>query len=965
MNADNKNFDIGIIGVWYGLNYGSVFTYYALQYILKEFGLVSLMIEKPGIRKGDFEIRDSHARRFANEHFYISDIRPLDRQNELNKLCDGFIVGSDQVWNYGISKNFGKSFYLDFAEDKKKKIAYAASFGHNVDFAPPEERKVISFLMQRFNAISVREDDGVRLCRDIYHVDATHVLDPVFLVKSEHYMNFVERSKFHEHGSYMLVYILDATPEKRQLMLHMSQKLGLRPVIILDGFPSNANVSRKIFDMDDCVRTGFEVYDWLYLFKNASYVLTDSYHGVCFSILFGKQFLPLPNKKRGYSRFTSIANLMGFSERLITEPIEELKNEIFMKLVNYEYINGVLSIERKRCRKWLRDALEGLGGINLSATIPSKQSYNIFYALDIEHDCTGCGSCISCCPTGALELKSDRYGYYRCSLNDERCIKCKKCISVCPAFELPEKKNSKNPILYMFQAADKELLYNSTSGAIFPLLAKQIIAQKGCVVGVAWTDDFRCKHILVENMEDVSKLSKSKYLQSYTGNIGRHVKERLDKGQKVLFSGCPCQVAGLLKLIGDNDNLLTVDILCAYAPSSLFFKKYIDEDFGDRLRQYTFRHKAQGWDCSYICANVDGVGDIFRKGAKEDAYQCVFHDHTMISKHCENCNFQTIPRFGDLTIGDFWGISRREPSLNSKLGISAILCNNNKGKNFLESIPKDEIAIKEEKPLDWLGANGLAVKGHNYKSQYRDRFYKYILNNSFSDTLQLMKNADDKNQLDSKMSILNYVEKSIKNWCNYKKSIYRYKLYVFQQMKKFGKVISASIDRINIIKSFSRIENEIEKFNRNINSIYNRNNVLNCEFKPRHFLYENEYWEEKILPDRLLLHAKLPKSPRRHFASLYFEKPLTVGRTYRIIIRFRADTASKAINFLVTDIKNPEILQKVKSYPVNIENRGKWIEISEVFVCEKGNINSFSVGAALFTGKNRYIEFEYIKILEG
>ena len=173
------------------------------------------------------------------------------------------------------------------------------------------------------------------------------------------------------------------------------------------------------------------------------------------------------------------------------------------------------------------------------------------------------------------------------------------------------------------------------------------------------------------------------------------------------------------------------------------------------------------------------------------------------------------------------------------------------------------------------------------------------------------------------------------------------------------------IDRINIIKSFSRIENEIEKFNRNINSIYNRNNVLNCEFKPRHFLYENEYWEEKILPDRLLLHAKLPKSPRRHFASLYFEKPLTVGRTYRIIIRFRADTASKAINFLVTDIKNPEILQKVKSYPVNIENRGKWIEISEVFVCEKENINSFSVGAALFTGKNRYIEFEYIKILEG
>lgn len=353
----NTKYDIGVLGVWPGLNYGSALTYYALQQKLKEFGLSPLMIDKPGADKNDIERLDTHSRRFAKNHFYISKARALKDMHDLNRYCDSFIIGSDQVWNYGISRNFGKSFYLDFVNDDKKKIAYAASFGHEVDFAPPAERVAISRLMQRFDAIAVREDTGVRLCKDIYGVDATHVLDPVFIIDQEQYHELASRSKRKEEGPYMLAYILDVTPEKKELMLQMSRNLGLRLVVLLDGFSDSAEKNRKLLDLDENIRMHIEVYDWLYYFKNASYVLTDSFHGMSYSILFGKQFLPLTNKRRGYTRFESLARLLRFEDRLINEPIEAINNKKYLEQVDYKYINDTILSERIRCTNWLHDAL--------------------------------------------------------------------------------------------------------------------------------------------------------------------------------------------------------------------------------------------------------------------------------------------------------------------------------------------------------------------------------------------------------------------------------------------------------------------------------------------------------------------------------------------------------------------------------------------------------------------------------
>ena len=227
--AENKKYDVGILGVWMGCNYGSVMTYYALNQAIKALGYSVLMVDKilPANAGRDAEYEMTHSRRFAKEHYDIAPPLKLNELKKLNELCDTFVIGSDQVWNYGISKHSGKSFYLDFADSTKKKIAYATSFGHAVDFAPDNERRIISALMQRFDAISLREGDGVKLCKEVYGVDSTRVLDPVFLVDPEKvYKPLIAKSKRHEKEPFIAAYILDPTPEKKKALLHVSKKLG-------------------------------------------------------------------------------------------------------------------------------------------------------------------------------------------------------------------------------------------------------------------------------------------------------------------------------------------------------------------------------------------------------------------------------------------------------------------------------------------------------------------------------------------------------------------------------------------------------------------------------------------------------------------------------------------------------------------------------------------------------------------
>ena len=357
--SENKKYDVGILGVWMGCNYGSIMTYYALEQTFESLGYSVLMIDKLRTSNAkDVELEMTHSRRFGNEHYNISPSFTSDEYSKLNALCDTFVVGSDQVWNYGISKHTGKKFYLDFAEDSKRKIAYATSFGHSVDFAPDDERKVISALMKRFDAISMREDDGVNICRDIYGVEATQVLDPVFMVDPEKvYKPLAEKSSHREEEPFIAAYILDPTPEKREALLHVSKKLGgIKIINLLDGLPWLFEENKKKMDLDNCIEN-LQVEDWLYYLSHAQFVVTDSCHGASFAMIFKKNFISITNKRRGFSRFKSLSNLFGFRDRLVTDVPRILTDDSLFEPVDYNKIDAIMERERKRSFEWLKNAM--------------------------------------------------------------------------------------------------------------------------------------------------------------------------------------------------------------------------------------------------------------------------------------------------------------------------------------------------------------------------------------------------------------------------------------------------------------------------------------------------------------------------------------------------------------------------------------------------------------------------------
>ena len=326
-----EKYDVGIVGVWSGCNYGSIATYYALNQVISSMGKSVLMIDKPITAKDDVERTMTHSRRFANEHYQISKQYSLSEMDSLNDLCDAFIIGSDQVWNYGISKNFGRRFYLDFANADKRKIAYAASFGHGIDFAPPEKRAEIAELMARFDGISVREADGVKICGEDYGIKAVQVLDPVFLANPNIYDALTEKSDKKETEKYLVTYILDPTPEKRAAILHVAEKLGnLKVINMLDGLPWKFEDNKERMNLPNCVEN-LQVEDWLNYIRNAEFVITDSCHGASFALIFKKNFIAITNKARGFSRFKSLSTLFRFQNRLVTDPSRILTDESLLE----------------------------------------------------------------------------------------------------------------------------------------------------------------------------------------------------------------------------------------------------------------------------------------------------------------------------------------------------------------------------------------------------------------------------------------------------------------------------------------------------------------------------------------------------------------------------------------------------------------------------------------------------------
>lgn len=316
----------------------------------------------------------------------------------------------------------------------------------------------------------------------------------------------------------------------------------------------------------------------------------------------------------------------------------------------------------------------------------------------VDKDCTGCYACYNVCPVNAIKFIENSQGFKFPSIDYNKCIECGLCLKTCPINSI-QLKNTTNPDCYAIMADDK-IRYKSSSGGIFTILANHVLSQGGYVAGAVFDNNANVIHIVSNKIDDIEKMRGSKYLQSDIGKCFSEIKELLNNNKQILFTGTPCQVAGLKSyLVKDYENLFCIDILCHGVPSPAIFKKYISENIIKNKKNIkwlntNFRDKIQGWNSNLITTTTTTTG-TFSQEACNDDFMKAFLNNLCLRESCGNCRFNKIPRQGDCTIGDFWGINNHYPEYDDQKGTSVVLTNNSKGKSLLRKIEKQLKLIKK------------------------------------------------------------------------------------------------------------------------------------------------------------------------------------------------------------------------------------------------------------------------------
>jgi len=328
--------------------------------------------------------------------------------------------------------------------------------------------------------------------------------------------------------------------------------------------------------------------------------------------------------------------------------------------------------------------------------------------------CCGCHACFNACPKNAITMKVDNKGFRYPTIDQKKCINCGICKKACPIICNKEEK-SKEIAAYACYNKNSSERFNSSSGGIFILLAKEIIAKDGVVFGATFDKDFNVNHSYIDTERELEKFMGSKYTQSLIGDSYRKVKEFLDLGRYVLFTGTPCQIEGLKAYLKkDYDRLYTQDIICHGVPSPKAWNNYLEyqkKKYGKTIKSISFRNKDNGW--SKFQMNISFDTKSYSKNHANDIYMKAFLGNICLRDSCYNCLFKKKYRESDITLGDYWGIGNIHPEFNDDKGTSIVVINSKKGKELFDNI-KNKIEYIETNLDEAIKYNSAMIKPVNH-----------------------------------------------------------------------------------------------------------------------------------------------------------------------------------------------------------------------------------------------------------
>jgi coenzyme F420-reducing hydrogenase beta subunit len=353
-----------------------------------------------------------------------------------------------------------------------------------------------------------------------------------------------------------------------------------------------------------------------------------------------------------------------------------------------------------------------------------------------KEECCGCTACMSICPQQAITMIADEEGFLYPSINQELCIECDLCKKVCPFSDNYRiSSNYDQPLVYAAKHKDDNVRMNSSSGGMFTAISDYILDIDGVIFGAAFDENFVVRHQRAETVEERNKFRGSKYVQSNLVGLFKDIKNELNKGRTVLFTGTPCQNAGLRSYLNKNyDNLYLCDIVCHGTPSPLIWKNHIsflEKKGKNKVTRYSFRYKLAGWRGYNVYTLFDN-GKSKLNTPDVMTYANIFGSDLALRPACHNCKFCNFSRPSDITIGDFWGIEKSMPDFDDNIGISLVLINSPKGQQLFESVSKD-LYYRESNTIDCLQHN---LHSPSQPSPRRDKFWQDYKNKGFEYVLK-------------------------------------------------------------------------------------------------------------------------------------------------------------------------------------------------------------------------------------
>ena len=317
--------------------------------------------------------------------------------------------------------------------------------------------------------------------------------------------------------------------------------------------------------------------------------------------------------------------------------------------------------------------------------------------------CSGCTACQSVCRQKAIAMVADAEGFLYPKIDEAICVHCGMCEKVCPSLN---RDVSRVPLaVYAARANDDELRLKSSSGGVFSLLARRIIARGGVVYGAGFDhEDWRVKHMPVENEDGLANLRGSKYVQSDIRGVFADVKSKLLSGCQVMFSGTPCQIAGLKHYLKasniDAARLFLVDVVCHAVPSPLAWQKYLDErlvedGLGTAIRRISFRRKSCGWK-RYSMSLCFADGNEYLRDLRIDSFLRGFLSGLYNRPSCHVCQCRELRSGSDMTIADYWRVNEKFPAMDDDRGTSLLLVNTEVGEMLIREIVSDLSIVKSD-----------------------------------------------------------------------------------------------------------------------------------------------------------------------------------------------------------------------------------------------------------------------------